>query len=168
MPIYSIREILDIIKDLPAEQRLELQRSLPSVLEMVVNQGMVTPAQHQNMTGITVSHSNAVRFSQNQADRGSQVTQNELQATIQTTELQAALDSLKQLKRDLDTLHAIPPSTIDQPIATIETELKKPQPSKNLIDQAIEALKKGLAGVEVLAEPVKHVAELIARAWVGL
>jgi len=35
-----------------------------------------------------------------------------------------------------------------------------------LVEQIIGLLKQGLAGVKVLADPVKTIADLIAKAWI--
>ncbi|MFZ4677282.1 MAG: hypothetical protein ACOYM4_16590, partial [Nodosilinea sp.] len=59
-------------------------------------------------------------------------------------------------------------ATAKVPIATVAEELKKDKPDKDLIDQSVEALRKGLAGVETLAEPVMRVAALVAKAVVLL
>jgi hypothetical protein len=45
--------------------------------------------------------------------------------------------------------------------------LQKPKPDQSFIDEVVEALKKGLAGVVTLATPVTEVAKLVAKAYVG-
>jgi hypothetical protein len=174
MPKYSVSEVLNIIKALTEEEKQELLQALPSVfdrLESTVLAGLPSLAQRQTMAGIRISRSSSVELSQNQADRGSDITQSKTQAMIQSADLQAALSLLAQLKRDVaasSALNSIEKKTIEVPIQTIEVELKQHKPDKSLIDQAIEALKKGLAGVEVLAAPVIRLADLIAKAWMPL
>lgn len=56
--------------------------------------------------------------------------------------------------------------TTQESSETLEAELKQPQPDKNLVEQIIGLLKQGLAGVKVLADPVKTIADLIAKAWI--
>jgi hypothetical protein len=173
MPKYSVSEVLGIIKALTAEEKQELLQALPSVFDRLesVLPGLPSLAQRQTMAGISISDSSSVELSQNQADRGSGITQSKTQAMIQSADLQAALSVLAQLKQDIaasSVLNPIEKKTVEVPIQTIEAELKQPKPDKNLIDQAIEALKKGLAGVEVLAAPVIRLADLIAKAWMPL
>ncbi len=87
----------------------------------------------------------------------------------QNPELEAALNELKKLKQEIaatNALNSIQKKQAEFPVETIETELKKPQPDKGLIDEAVEALKKGLEGVETLAEPVMKVAAILAKVWI--
>jgi hypothetical protein len=85
------------------------------------------------------------------------------------SELQAALNELKKLKQEIastNSLSVLQKKQAEIPVEILETELKKPQPNKSLIDEAVEALKKGLEGVEMLAEPVMKVAAILAKVWV--
>jgi hypothetical protein len=174
MPKYSVCDVLDIIKSLTAEEKLELQQCLPKVLSVAtteISQAVSSPAQNQNMEGITISGSSAIELSQVEADRGSSVTHSKTRAAIQGADLQAAMRLLERLKQEITASDAL--NTLEKQLAeisrqTLETELNKSKPDKNLIDQAVEALKKGLAGVEVLATPVTKVAELVAKAWAGV
>ncbi|MEA5497787.1 CHAT domain-containing protein [Limnoraphis robusta Tam1] len=87
----------------------------------------------------------------------------------QNPELEAALNELKKLKQEIastNALNSIQKKQAEFPVEMIETELKKPQPDKSLIDEAVEALKKGLEGVETLAEPVMKVAAILAKVWI--
>lgn len=173
MPKYSVSEVLDIIKDLTVAEKLELQRSLPSVLAIATTEvapTVPTPAQSQGMTGITISSSSGVELNQLEA-QDSSVTYSKTKATIQGADLQTAMDVLQRLKQDIaasDALNVLEKQLAEIARQTLETELNKSKPDKNLIDHAVEALRKGLAGVEVLATPVTQVAELVARAWTGL
>lgn len=86
----------------------------------------------------------------------------------QNSNLEAALTELEKLKQAIATtnsLNSIQKKQAEIPVEMIETELKKPQPEKSLINEAVEALKKGLEGVETLAEPVIKVAKILATVW---
>lgn len=166
MPTYSVSDILEIIKTLTPEQKLELQRELPSVLA-AVSKETTTPAKNQSMSGVTITDSSDIGLSQIQAERSS-INQSETQATLENTDLKEALSVLENLKQAVAThgdLNPLIKEVVEEKIQTIEKEVQKPQPDKSLVDQAIVALKKGLAGVAELAEPVMKVSGLVAKAW---
>ncbi len=167
MPKYSVREVLDIIKSLTADERQALKQQLPDVMDAAANP--VAHDQSQTISGISIRGSSGVEMSQIHAEEASGIIPSKTQATIQNTSLPAALELLKQLKLDVAESKALNPvekKTVEVPIEALETELKKPKPDRSLIAQAVEALKKGLAGIETLAGPVMKVANLIANAWV--
>ncbi|MBC1193060.1 hypothetical protein PN434_06540 [Microcystis aeruginosa CS-558/01A06] len=166
MPTYSVSDILEIIKTLNPEQKLELQRELPSVLAAVGREA-TTPAKSQSMSGVTITGSSEIGLSQIQAE-GSSINQSKTQATLENTDLKEALSVLEKLKQAVVTnsdLNPLLKEVAEEKIQAIQKEVQKPQPDKSLVDQAIAALKKGLAGVEELAEPVMKVAGLVAKAW---
>lgn len=165
-------EVLNIIESLSAEERIELHQSLTGVLSSTAspNPELESPTQSQNMSGISISGSSSIALSQIEADRGSNVSHDETRAAIQGADFQAVLNLLGQLRQDIavtDALNSIEKKVIEIPIGTLEAELKKPKPDRSFVDQAVEALRRGLTGVAVLAEPVSRVAELIAKAWMG-
>lgn len=167
MPTYSVSDVLEIIRTLTPEQKLELQRELSSVLATASN-ATTTPTKSQSMSGVAITGSSDIDLSQIQADEGSSVNQNKTQATLQNTDLQEALSVLEKLKQAVaanSTLNPLVKELVDEKIQTIQKEVQKLQPDKNLVAQAITTLKKGLTGVEELAEPVMKVASLVAKAW---
>lgn len=167
MPTYSVSDILEIIKTLTPEQKLELQRELPSVLAAVGKETII-PAKNQTMSGITITDSRDIDLSQIQAEQGSSINQSKTQAILKNTDLQEAMSVLEKLKHAVVTnsnLNPLIKEVAEEKIQAIQKEVQKPQPDKSLVDQAIAALKKGLAGVEELAEPVMKVAGLVAKAW---
>ncbi|MBD2512173.1 hypothetical protein H6G91_33985 [Nostoc muscorum FACHB-395] len=172
MPKYSVSEVLDIIKSFTAEEKLELQQSLPSVLDTIITPAKAAESHSQNIGGINIGSGNSdIALNQQQADRGSSVNQSRTQATLQNADAQEALTFLSKLKQDITASNALNPiekKTLEIPLQTIEGELKKPQPDKSLVEQSIEALKKSLKGVAELAEPVLKLAPLIAKVWVGI
>ena len=172
MPKYSVDEVLEIIQNLTVEEKSELQQRLPSVLAPTntpANSAMALGSQHQQISGASISGSMGVELNQIAADRGSTIAQSETQAQLQADNLEAAVQALEQLKDAIaqtPTLSAAEQQTVADAIATLEPELKQPKPDKNAIGQAVEALQQGLAGVEVLAGPVKKVANLLAKLWI--
>lgn len=93
------------------------------------------------------------------------------QPTSSNPDLQAALAALEKLKQAVAAEGALNPlvkAGTESTLEKIQKELNKPKPNKSLVDEAVDALKQGLNGVLTLAEPVTKVAELLAKAWVGL
>ena len=106
-----------------------------------------------------------------QAGRDTRVDQSVTAASVENSELQAALEAISKLKQGIsasDLLNLVEKKQIEVTVGMLEEELQKPKPDKSIIDQTVEALKKGLAGVAALAAPVTHVAELVAKAWENL
>ncbi len=172
MPKYSVSEVLEILKNLTPQEKLELQQHLPSVLANAGATPQLVESHSQNIEGVNIGNSNSnIDFNQILADRGSNVSHNRTQTTVENVDLQAALGQLEKLKQDIastNALNLIEKKVVEVPIKIVEEELKKPKPDKNLVDEAIATLQKGLAGVEALASPVMRVASLVAKAWVVL
>ncbi|MCC5601839.1 hypothetical protein LC653_14350 [Nostoc sp. CHAB 5784] len=172
MPKYSVSEVLEIIKNLTPSEKLELQQSLPSVLDPISTAAKAAKSHSQNIAGINIGDGNSdIGFNQLQADQGSSVNQNRTEAKVENADVQSALKLLLTLKEDIvasNSLNSIEKKTLEVPIKTIEEELKKPKPDKNLVEQSIEALKKGLTGVAELADPVLKLAPLVAKVWAGI
>ncbi|MBW4695625.1 MAG: CHAT domain-containing protein [Lyngbya sp. HA4199-MV5] len=126
------------------------------------------PSKTQSIGNIsTVGSNNA--FSIIQSDGNVNVSQNTSQASVDTTDLQAVLEALARLRQDVETTDALNPiqkSMVETPIKILEAELQKSPSNNTVIGQAVAALKQGLEGVAVLAEPVAKVAALVAKAWV--
>ncbi|AFZ60673.1 hypothetical protein H6G54_17925 [Anabaena cylindrica FACHB-243] len=167
MPTYNVSDVLEIIKTLTPEQKLELQRELPSVLAALAKD-LETPTKSQAMSRVTITGSSNIDLSQIQAEQGSSITNSKTQATLQNTDLPELLSVLEKLKQSVvtnSTLNPLDKKVAELQIQTIKEEAQKPKPDKSLVDQAITALKKGLAGVAELAEPVIKVSSLVAKAW---
>jgi hypothetical protein len=171
MPKYSVSEVLDIIKNFTSEEKLELQQLLPSVLDSISTATKPVESHSQNIGGINIGSGNSdIAFNQLQADQGSTINQSKTQARLQNSDVQEALKLLSTLKQDISVSNALNPiekKTLEVPIQTIEEELKKPKPDKSLVEQALEALNKGLSGVAQLADPVLKLAPLLANLWAG-
>lgn len=172
MPKYSVSEVLEIIKNLTALEKLELQQSLPNVLDTISTAAKAAKSHSQNIGGINIGDGNSdIGFNQLQADGRSSVNQNRTEATLQNVDVQEVLKLLSTLKQDIVTtnsLNSIEKKTLEVPLNTIEEELKKPKPDKNLVEQAIGTLTKGLKGVAELADPVLKLAPLVAKVWAGI
>jgi len=168
MPKYSLEEVLDIIGTLSPEEKSLLQARLSSVLTSSPTGG--GSIQSQSLGDISISGGGNA-FSNSQSGGNSDLTQSANQASVENADLQEALKLLEKLKHDVSSntyLNAVEKATVEVPIKVVEDELKKPEPDKDLIDQAISSLQKGLQGVMVLAEPAAKVAALVGRAWIGL
>ncbi|WP_404785201.1 hypothetical protein [Altericista sp. CCNU0014] len=168
MPTYNVSDVIEIIRTLSPEQKQELQRELPNVLA-AVSEGTAAPAKSQNIGGVTITGSSQIDLNQIQAESGSNIAQNQTQAKLQNTDLKEALMLLENLKQAVtadNTLNPLAKEVVAEKIQAIQQEVQKPQPDKSLVDRAIMALKKGLAGVEELADPVMRVASLVAKAWI--
>ncbi|WP_347276148.1 hypothetical protein [Leptolyngbya sp. FACHB-321] len=96
------------------------------------------------------------------------VSQNINHSTATSSDLQAVIAALAQLKEAIantDALGSYEKKRTKGDVDFIEEEVQKQRPDKSGIAQAIAALKQSLSGVVTLAEPVTKVAELIAKAW---
>lgn len=97
------------------------------------------------------------------------IDQSQTQISNKNPNLEEALKALAKLKQDIAQTEALNPmekAMVEVPIKMIESELQKPEANKTLIDQAVAAIKKGLEGVETLAEPVIKVAAILAKVWI--
>jgi hypothetical protein len=172
MATYSVSEVLEIIKNLAPEEKVELKSHLPSLLDSIVSSA--TPqtlrTQSQSIGNVSIN-GNSNAFGANLVGGDATITQTSTQATVQNTTLQEVLSLLAKLKQDIahsNRLNPIEKATIEVSIKMAEAELQKSQPDKSLVDQAIAAFRKGIAGIEELAEPVMRVSSLIAKAWAVL
>ncbi|MBE9156573.1 hypothetical protein IQ265_06985 [Nodosilinea sp. LEGE 06152] len=167
MPKYTVDDVLEIICSLSVEEKASLKAQLSTVLEAATSADRVTQ-QSRSMSvggnfqvsgsGVTVDMSQRQTVGNSSTDGNADTTQALLQA----------LAALQQQVINSANLNSIEKATAKVPITTLATELEKEKPDKDLIDQSVEALRKGLAGVETLAEPVMRVAGLVAKAMVLL
>lgn len=173
MPKYSVEDVLAIIQSLSPEEKQRLISRLPTVLDSAVT-AAGSSSQNRSMTvggNFEVSGSGlSVDFSQQQAGGSLHAPKIVEQAPSAPAikVLARELAALKaEIKRSSD-LNPLQKKTAAAPINVLQEELQKSQPDKNLIDQAVASLKKGLTGVQSLAEPTMKVAALVAKAWTGL
>lgn len=170
MPKYTVGDVLDIIKNLSAEEKLQLQQELPSVLDSMSTPSLPPGESHsQNMEGINIGSGNSgFNFTQQEIGGGSSIIQSDTEINFKNIDLQEALSMLEQLKQNVITsndLNPIEKKSLEVPIQTIEEELKKPNPNKNLVEQSFDVLKKGLIGAASLAEPLMKLIPLVAKLW---
>jgi hypothetical protein len=169
MPKYTVDDVLEIIRDLSPEEKASLKAQLATVLEA----GSVSSATQQTQS-LAVGGNFQVGGRGNVADFSQRQTVGNTAPELGTEEAasaQALLHALTVLQQQIlnsADLNTVEKATAKVPIATVAEELKKDKPDKDLIDQSVEALRKGLAGVETLAEPVMRVAALVAKAVVLL
>lgn len=168
MPKYTVEEVLEIIQGLSTEEQEMLKARLNQTAD---GSSVAVPTQQMRTMSVggnfqVGGRGVAVDMSQQQTV-GSQVTPSE-KSSVTSAELGQAIAALHQQILHTAALNPVEKATAEIPLKTVATELAKEQPDKNLIDQAIAALQKGLAGVETLAEPVKRVAALVAKAWIVL
>ena len=85
-----------------------------------------------------------------------------------SSDLKSVLDALAKLKEAIVNTEALDDydkSRAQGDVEFIEKQLKQPKPDKSAVDRAIGALKTAFEGVVTLAEPVKKIAELLAKSW---
>jgi CHAT domain len=124
-------------------------------------------SQSQSFGNITISGSNNP-FSNIQSAGNVSFSQTSLHSG--STDLEAALEALVKLKQEVsaaDALSTFVKKDTESKIDMLQEELQKPKPDRSFVDEVVEALKKGLAGVVTLATPVTEVAKLVANAYVG-
>jgi hypothetical protein len=126
----------------------------------------------QSFGNITISGNSGTHYQAFQAfntvDSEVNLDQSYTQTVGENSQIETVLNELQKLKQEIaatNALNSIQKKQAQFPVEMIETELKKPQPDKSLINEAVEALKKGLEGVETLAEPVMKVAGILAGVW---
>lgn len=180
MPEYSVQEVLEIIEKFSPQKKIELQEKLASVMSF---SPLPAPKSYNSEnTSQTFGGDFDVKWSghggnfevvNTRAGRDAISTRNQPPASFDenpssSSSIQQALEILQFLKTEVgerEDLNKLLRKNAEGTIEIVEEELKKPKPDKNLIDEAIESLKKGLEGVQQLAEPTMKVAALIARAW---
>ncbi len=169
MPRYTVDDVLDIIGSLSPEEKVILRRQLNTVLEPAVPTGSA-PQQIRTMSvggNFQVGGSGVTVDMSQQQTVGSPLDPPQ-DKVIATQALLQALAALQQQMLSSEQLNPVEKATAKVPIATLAAELEKAKPDRDLIDQAVDALRRGLAGVETLAEPVMRVAGLVAKAMVIL
>ncbi|NEP86440.1 MAG: CHAT domain-containing protein [Okeania sp. SIO2C2] len=127
--------------------------------------------QSQNFGNISIGGTNNPFNPTNTRSSNVNIDQSHTQTIGENSEskIDTALAELGKLKQEISATNAlslIQKKQAEIPVEILETELKKPQPDKGLIDEAVEALKKGLEGVEKLAGPVMKVATILAKVWI--
>ncbi|NEQ75678.1 MAG: CHAT domain-containing protein [Okeania sp. SIO2C9] len=130
-----------------------------------------TANQSQSFANVSFSGSGNNFNAINSASGSVNIDQSQTQTFGENSEskIETVLAELEKLKQEIATtssLSLIQKKQVEIPVEMLETELKKPQPDKGLIDEAVEALEKGLEGVEKLAGPVMKVATILAKVWV--
>ncbi|MFK7970537.1 MAG: hypothetical protein AB8F95_09225, partial [Bacteroidia bacterium] len=122
----------------------------------------------QSISGVNISGSSGVALNQTYTEVERSLDQNRLNLSPDGQDLQAALTILENLKSLIAYQHSLNPlvkEIAQQKIESVQQELKQDTPDKGLVDQAISTLRKGVSGIEELAEPVMRISALLAQAW---
>jgi hypothetical protein len=169
MPVYSVNDVLDIIKNFNSEQKIELQQELTKVLTTTNPKNLPTAENIQSISGVNITGSSDIALNQIKAEGASSVSiQNKSQAIFKNECSQDILNALRELDQAISSSKSVNPligEITKEKIKEIQKESQKKSPDKNLIDHAVTTLKKGLTGIQELALPVQKVAELVANAW---
>ena len=170
MPQYSVDEVVDIVKSLTAEQQAKLRSQLSALWVQPPAPAAAKAQQSQSFGNISIGSGSSFDLNQVSADGSVDLSRTAAQmADSGQSNLSTALALLAQLKQDIHTveeLNRLEKKTAASTIELVEEELQKPKPDQGLIEHAIDALSKGLAGVEKLAAPTIRVAKLVATAMV--
>ncbi|MEO1352141.1 MAG: hypothetical protein AAFW84_25620 [Cyanobacteria bacterium J06635_15] len=171
MPKYSVDEVLEIVKGLTVDEQVALRSKLAAL--WVHQQPVPIPPkvqQSQSMGNISMGSGNTFDINQLSTEGPVDVSRTTTQLSgLNQTGVKEALELLAQIKQDLhsaDSLNRLDQKNAESTIELVEEELRKDNPDRGLIEQAVEALSKGLAGVEKLAAPTLRVAKLVATAMV--
>jgi hypothetical protein len=167
----TVEQILSSIATLTQEEKNELQNRLSNVLSTKASDlSQEGRSQSQSFGNISIS-GNGNDFAAIQSGNDLDLIKSNSFPSSQNIDFQEALSLLENLRQELSltpSLNTIEKRVLEIPIKTAEEELKKSKPDKDLIDQSIKSLKKGLEGIQSLAEPVMKVAALVAKAWIIL
>ncbi|MEB3232273.1 MAG: hypothetical protein VKJ64_14785 [Leptolyngbyaceae bacterium] len=173
----TVDQILASIEALSAEEKQDLKARLDRVFATPAPEAEVVQAPSQSQAisigrdfhlageGVTAD------FSQTLTTGTAGGSASERPPASQSQDLAALVGAIAHLKQAIESspeLNLIEKQTVAVPLNTLAEELKQPEPDKGLIDQTIVALKKGLNGVQTLAEPVMKVSSLVAKAWLVL
>ncbi len=167
MPKYSVDEVISIIQSLTIEEKQTLQAQLPALLSAEASPAAARTQQTQSFGNITMGNSNTFGVNQVTAEGSVDHSQHSITSANGQSNVQEILNQLQQLKQgvnDAENLNKIEKKNMKATLEVVEEELTKPEPDKDLIDQAINALSKGLEGIEKLAAPTMRVAKLVATA----
>ena len=177
----NVEQILAGIELLSVDEKKELKSRLNNVLTISEPESEEGASVHQShrlsiggdfqIQGTDI----AVDFSQKAMATG-EASRNRPLGSVATVEdlqtISAAIIDLKQAIQSSPELNSVEKQTAVVPIEILAEELKhtveEPEctnPDTGLIDQAVTTLKKLLDGVQTLAEPVKNVSSLLAKAW---
>lgn len=141
----------------------------PSSQSEMEQKSPVPPSNKSQTVGNISSSGSGNNVVVTQADGDVNLDQSRTQVKNDNPQLQTALAALEELKQQIavtNALNSIQKKQAELPVEMLEDELKKPQPDKSLVDEAVQALKQGLEGVETLAPSVMKVASLLAGIWV--
>jgi hypothetical protein len=167
----TVEQILASVEALNSDEKAELEQRLPRVLGKPTSASTPSSGQSQSQSfgNVNVSGSNnAADLSQRQAGRDLSSHQQTIHKPSQAADLEEALSLLAEIKQRISTSAEINPlikAGVESQVQQAEEEIQKPEPNRDLVSHTLSTLKKGLEGVQTLAEPTMKVAALVARVW---
>lgn len=174
MPKYSVDEVLEIVQSFTPKEKEELQSRLPSILtessntRAVTSDSTVQSSSFSSGGNVTLSGGSVLDNSNKSAGRDMTANTSVNNSSVQGDDLSSILTLLESLRDKVGQTSELTRLAKTQQTAAIdalEAEIQKPEPDKGFIEEAVDGLKKGLEGVQTLAEPTRKVAELVAKAW---
>ncbi|HIK13149.1 MAG TPA: hypothetical protein IGS52_23325 [Oscillatoriaceae cyanobacterium M33_DOE_052] len=168
MPKYTLDEVIDIIKTLSVEEKASLQEKLPELLGAAAAGGNQAWAQQsQSFGNLTMGDGGAFNVSQVAAQGNVDLDQSTTKVTGASGNVDEILQGLNGLKQEIvnSGLNKLEQKTAEAGIEVLAEEVKKLKPDKDLIDQTLAALEKGLRGAEKLIEPTMRISALVAKLW---
>ena len=171
---FNVDAVLEIIQSLTPEEQQELQSKLPSLFANSSNARAVTSGSTVQSSSfsaggnVTLSGGSVLETGNKSAGRDMTSNTSVNNSSVQGDDLSNILALLESLKDQVDQTSELTRLEKTQQTAAIdalEAEVRKPEPDKGFIEEAVNGLKKGLEGVQTLAEPTRKVAELVAKAW---
>ena len=156
-PILKIRQgaaKLFFLKQSPSQKRTNATQAIRPIPPNVNSIGNISILGNSNLFNAVQGDSNTISQNINQSATSSN--------------LESVLDALAKLKEAIattDALDSYDKSRAQGDVEFIEKQLQQPKPDKSAIDRAIAALITALEDVVTLVEPMKKVAELLAKAW---
>jgi len=168
MPKYTIEDVLDIIKTLTPEEKSALKAQLFAVLNSPTSPD-ITPSnrnqQSQSFGNVSLGSGNTFDANQIAAEGSVNLARSTNKGEFVKKEIQEAFDILQTLKQEVaktEKLNKLERKNVEATISVVEEELAKPNPDKNLLTQAGNALGVCCKNVAEFAEPALAIANIIA------
>ena len=168
MPKYTVDEVIDIIKTLSVDDKATLKEKLPELLGAAASgRNQAFAQQSQSFGNITMGDGASSNVSQVAAQGDVDLAQSTTKVTGASGNVEEILQGLNGLKQEIlnSGLNKLEQKTAEAGIEVLAEEVKKPEPEKDLIDQTLAALEKGLRGAEKLIEPTMRISALVAKLW---
>jgi hypothetical protein len=166
LTVDQILECVTAVTALTPAEKAELQTKLLDAS----SPSQYRDRQEQSIGNINIA-GDGIAFTATQAVGNVNHWQSGSQVSMQKIGAQEALSLVEKLRQDIrlsDMLNPVEKATAEVPLSLVEAELKKPQPDKSLVNQALSSLKKTLEGVKTLIGPVLEITAVIAKKVWGM